>query len=670
MSSLINTFYSKERQRFFLWFPVGIGIGIVFYFSLSFEPTFYWGLSFFVSVLVLCLFFRANLLMRLISLFSLAIALGFLACQIRTLSLQTPMIHKNMKNVLLTGTLVEIEHKPASVRLILDDLCIPSLKKVRLTCYEECQSFQIGDRLEVRADLFPVSEPVSPISFDFRRQAFFQGISASGVIHQVLKKEQQQETPYLFLNYVRHLLSTKIRHFLVYSFDPSIKEIAVALITGERTGISQEVRQAFVDAGIAHILAISGLHLSLLAGIVFLIFRRFLTFVPVIGGSSLTKKIAAVSVIVITGLYLIISGMGVPAQRAFIMVGLSMVAVLCDRWPFSMRLVAIAAIVILLLTPESLLSASFQLSFSAVIALIAVYERGFFPFQRWLKEENGLKRFVKQGLVGILNINLTTLVATTATTILTIYLFNRFTLQAILGNLLSIPLVGFWIMPWAFIATVSLMWGGNEWIFFLFGLGVNLLKNIALYVASLPGSVFLVPTPSKWFLFFTVFGGLWLCLWQSFIRYSGIIFVFLGFIFLGYRQKPTILMAGDSSVIGYIQGESLYLSSLKKGRFYVDTWIREYGLTQKQEWESFSMTLPDLNITLIRFPFDRKAVKKICQTSTIVLSNGYLKRLCQQCVIDKNDLKRLGSLAFYQEGADFKVVYVRTDNRPWGIKVE
>ena len=218
--------------------------------------------------------------------------------------------------------------------------------------------------------------------------------------------------------------------------------IGVALLTGLRGALPDQIWDQWAIAGIAHLLSISGLHLALVAGTLFFTVRIALALAPPLALRLPTKKLAALIALFGAFGYLLLSGAPVPTQRAFAMTALGLVAIMADRNPFSMRLVTWAAIVVLLLQPESLLGASFQMSFGAVVALIAVYETG---VARRPAEAGGLDWRLLMYVGGIA---LTTLVASTATTPFSIYHFSRFPTYGIATNLIAVPLTGIWIMPW------------------------------------------------------------------------------------------------------------------------------------------------------------------------------------------------------------------------------
>ena len=177
-----------------------------------------------------------------------------------------------------------------------------------------------------------------------------------------------------------------------------------------------------------------------------------------------------------------------------------------DRNPFSMRLVVWAAIVVLLLQPESLLGASFQMSFGAVVALIAVYETGA------AKRPAGAGGLDWRLAMYVAGLALTTIVASAATTPFSIYHFSRFPTYGIVTNLVAVPLTGIWIMPLGMLGILLIPFGLAEFCFVPMGWGIELIVKVAAFVAGLPGAALAVPRPPLAALLATVLGGLWLLL--------------------------------------------------------------------------------------------------------------------------------------------------------------
>ncbi|MBL4758173.1 MAG: ComEC/Rec2 family competence protein, partial [Rhizobiales bacterium] len=146
------------------------------------------------------------------------------------------------------------------------------------------------------------------------------------------------------------------------------------MITGDRSFISRNHVEMLRASGLAHVLAISGLHMTLVTGALFAGLRALLAFIPGIALRYPIKKIAAFAALFAGAFYLALSGANVATQRAFIMVGIMLVAILLERPAISLRNVALAALFVILWRPESVVTASFQMSFAAVTALIAAYE--------------------------------------------------------------------------------------------------------------------------------------------------------------------------------------------------------------------------------------------------------------------------------------------------------
>jgi len=782
----------QERNNWFLWLPVGMIIGIIWYFKLPGEPSLTTALLPFLGGLIAlaCLNFyiRKDLPILRFCLYAfLSISLGFLGAKIRVESLQTHMLTVPLKDCCIEGNVVSFEKtgqpddEKQKNRVIIDVKKIAAsdggehttqdIKKIRLNLpngYEPTDSNILG-KIKCRANLMPLSGPSSLYSFNFKRHAFFQGISAVGriisftiipdgnngqnrLLSKVASNEEMQGT-YVAQNRNVHgvhedssnggtrqlplevefreksNMFDKIRHNITQSLRANMPgtngEIAAALITGDRSGIPHKVRQNFTDAGIAHILAISGLHISLVAAIIFFAIRRLLILIPpaltpvmdtwagkVLAGKVWlaeaynTKKMAAVFAIIATFIYLAISGFGFPAIRAFIMITILMIGVLKDIKPISIRSIAIAAVAILLIYPESALSTSFQLSFAAVTGLIAAFNnRGPAVFKSYLGRKlpkisafifnNNLPPYFniprKIFLYGA-GIVITTVVATLSTTPLIITTFNRFTVHAIMGNLVAIPLISLWIMPVAILATMSTAWGGNEWLFKVLGMGIQKMCQSAAWVASQPGAAILIPTPHPLFLWLVMGGFLWLCLWQMRWRFLGLIPIALGCLLLFYKgHQPLFFMAGDASVMafpceqndssGYLQNTPkakriLYVSDLKRGKFHYEQWGRELGITNFRQMprENFALFPPGkpLEGKILVFN-DYLTARNLLDGNTgnlkdsIIVSNNYLKRPIHdigKVCIDKNVLLEKGAVIINQ---DFEVVFIKQEmgTRPW-----
>ncbi|MCX7338526.1 MAG: ComEC/Rec2 family competence protein [Alphaproteobacteria bacterium] len=690
--------FSSQEHRWFLWWPIGMGLGIWFYFQLPFEPPLRETLIVIFPCIVILsgIWFFLSIrwsfapLWRFIVAGMISVCIGFSAIVIRTHRLATPMLEQPAKGVVLSGLVREVDHPNSrnggKRRFVLTKLTYENQPAgrtptaVRLTALPNLFDQKPGDYVQCLVDLLPVPPPVSLYGYDAQIHSYFAGVGAVGrVKNQCHLIKGKTETS---LQKWRYLLTKQLRTRI----PGTAGEIAAALVTGDRSGIPSSVRQDFTDAGIAHILAISGLHISLIAGFVFFIVRRGLVLIPPVAERFMIKKWAACVTIVATSIYLAISGFGFPAQRAFIMTCLVMLGVFMDRNPLSMRSVALAATFILCIFPESILSISFQLSFAAVVALIAAYESGWQPLRNWVAAGGWYRRPIGYSV----GVTITTIVATLATTPFVMATFNRLTAQAIMGNLLAIPLTSLWIMPAALFSVLSLGFGGADWMFDIWGRGIHFLVAVSHSVAGLPGSGILVASPPPGFVALILGGGLWICLWQKLGRWLGLVPIVLALLIINVDHHPHIYMAGDGSIMAYRSLGKLYASSLKAGYFFAQQWVKELGLSRIEPWPNPIIIIPikpDQKITLVSNPYYwnkdypdltfKSTIRTWCTKDAIVLGNGYLWRYCRKknftsILIDRFTLKQKGTQFIRVKDGLVRVINLgeTLGKRPWRTTAE
>ncbi|MES2252706.1 MAG: ComEC/Rec2 family competence protein [Pseudomonadota bacterium] len=676
MSSLLLTDLFAKRQIIFAYWPCFLGLGIATYFTLSFEPILYFPVGILAVLFFGFMLFRRKLHEHAIAYFLshalLAFTLGFCLSNARTSYLNTPFIATPINDHVITATVltVELTHDGRK-RFIVGDIDGAPIHKAQLKGKADL-ALEPGWRVRCVATLLPLSGAVSPAAYDFKRAHYFAGIGASGRIKSCVVIDKPTST----MANLRFSTTESLRARMNAPYG----DIAAALVTGDRSGIPKDLRQQFTDAGLAHVLAISGLHLGLVAGIIFFAIKRLLLFGYLVRPVIPIREIAACLTILAMAFYLGLSGFGYPAIRSFGMTTLIMVGIIFNRDPLSMRSVALAASVILMLYPESLLSASFQLSFSAVIALIATYEITAQPLKNWAHADvKGKHASWHRGLiVYFCAIMLTTVVATLATTPLSMAIFNRLTLQAVLGNLLAIPLTGFWIMPALVVATISLVFGGWNVAFWAVEMGIHALSFIAIWVSKLPGSGLMVPTPSDLFYPFFVIGGILLCLgpWR-YVRILGFGLACFSFVFFKNAALPIGYFAGDRSVLAVFHDDILYVSSLKRGQFYTDQWRQHLGVhpdhvklmpTQDLVWRGFYVVADPFK-NMIDPALSEWDVKKQYLThlqlktyGASVLTNSFWRN---DAKVNAELLQEKGSAFLYEEG----IVRFQSDlahKRPWG----
>ena len=345
--------------------------------------------------------------------------------------------------------------------------------------------------------------------------------------------------------------------------------IAAALVTGERGGVGEDEESALRDAGLAHVLAIAGLHMALVGGGIFWLVRAGLAAIPSIVLRYPIKKWAAGAALAASAFYLAISGAAPPAVRAFVMLAMVMLAILADRPAITMRSLALAAAILLLMRPESIFEPGFQMSFAAVAALVAVAE--------W---EMGRERSKPRGMLYryVHGIVLTSLVGSLATMPFALFHFDRATHYAVLGNLVAMPVMGLWVMPAAALAVILMPFGAEGPALALLGKGIAVMTAMGQWVSSLPGAVSLAPAMLLAALVLISLGGLWALLWQKRWRWWGLVPMLIGCVWAYAGQRPDMLVAPDAQTVA-IRGADglLHFVGKPKDRFVAREWLRRDG---------------------------------------------------------------------------------------------
>ena len=566
-----------ERERWPIWAPVGFGAGILVYFALSFEPSplLLAVLAMGVAGAVGAARKQGNGLGRL-AWFALALSLaGFATAQLRTLSVDAPVLPRASVYT-VEGTIRTAEPRGSGQRLLLEDLVVERLEpqatpeRVRLTIRAMDPPLLPGQRISVRARLQPPSGALIPGGFDFAQRAFFEQLGGVGFAYGY--PELIGGAPSLGTRPVANLRYA-IAHRAESVIGGAEGAVAAALLTGLRASIPEEVWRHMQVAGLAHLLAISGLHMTLVAGTVFVACRFLFSLFPALALRLVPKKPAACVALLAAFAYLLLAGATVPTQRAFMMAGIALLAVLFDRNPLSLRLLSYAALAVLVMMPESLLGPSFQMSFAAVVGLISFYE-----WQR--RQRRGVPpeadRFQLKSVIAVYfaGILLTTLIASIATTPFAAYHFQRIATYGALANLVAVPLTAFWIMPTGLLAVMLMPFGLDALALTLMGHGIGIVLVVAAFMTDLPGAVIDITPWPPLSLLSMVLGMLWLCLWQAEWRRWGYLPIAFGVLLTLVARPPDLMIdrRGDFIAFRVASGEA---HLLERNR---DNWLRRQML--------------------------------------------------------------------------------------------
>ena len=348
---------------------------------------------------------------------------------------------------------------------------------------------------------------------------------------------------------------------------------AAAIMTGDRSGMGQASLEALRASNLAHLLAISGLHMGLLVGFVFAVIRYGLALIPWVALRWPVKKLAAGVALGVGAFYLALSGGNVATERAFIMVAVVLVAVLLGRRALTLRAVAIAALIVLVWQPESLTGPGFQMSFSATVALIAVFRalRGvdLRHLPRWSRP--------------VLSVFVSSLVAGLATAPYAAAHFNMISHYGLIANLVSVPLMGAVVMPAAVLASCLAPFG-LDWIgFALMEAGLRWILFVAHSVAAQPGALSHVVAPAGIVLPVLTLGLVWVILWQGRARFAGLLAVPLAFVLWQNSTRPVLLVADDGALIGVLGAQGRSLSKPTGSGFVAGIWLENDGAPVPQD---------------------------------------------------------------------------------------
>ena len=372
-----------EHDRWFLWLPVLFGAGIAVYFALPSEPLLLAAVLPAVAALAVHVAGPRTGLIGLTTGAMLAATLGLAAAKLRTEAVRAPVLQTQVGPIDIYGHVELVEPRAAEGQRLT--IRVTAMEKheaeawparVRVRMAAENSALQPGDPVHVRATLSPPPGPALPGGYDFARAAWFQGLGAVGYAKSAARVEQNSAEPPLALQVSAVIARVRqaIGRRIIAALPGETGAIANALITGERGGITEITNQAFRNSGLFHILSISGLHMVIMAGAVFLSIRLLLAAIPSIALRYPIKKWAAAGAMLGALGYLLISGSAFATVRSYIMISIMFLAVMLDRPALALRNVALAALLILVLWPESLLDAGFQMSFAAVVALVSAYE--------------------------------------------------------------------------------------------------------------------------------------------------------------------------------------------------------------------------------------------------------------------------------------------------------
>ena len=646
---------ARQRGRLFLYVPICLAIGIGSYFALPREPSPpEWAALGALALLSGALTRWLSEELAPLAIAALLVLCGVLLTGYRAHQVAAPVLSFRYYGA-IEGRIIKIDRSAGdAMRLTLDQVVLERLSPARTPQHVRIslhgpQGFinpEPGLRVMTTGHLVPPPAPSEPGGFDFRRLAWFEGLGAVGYTRIPVLIAAPPETTGLSLHRLRMKISRAVQEHL-----PGDRGgFAAAILTGDRSGIPQARTEELRRSNLAHLLAISGLHMGLLTGFVLGLLRLMMALVPPLALRLPTRKLAALGALAAGAFYLALSGGNVATERAYIMVAVMLVAILLDRRAISLRSVAIAATIILILRPEALVQAGFQMSFAATIALVAVF--------RLLSDDRAWRDRLPRWALPVVSVILCSVVAGIATAPIAAASFNRIAEYGLIANLLTVPLMGLVIMPAAVLAAILAPFG-------LAGLGLAVMSpaigwilRVAEWISGLDGAVMPIVQPDPWVIPMLSLGALWLILWQGSARMVGLPVMALALFLWSMTTRPALLIAPEGEIVGLMTQEGRALSRARAGSFAASSWLQADGdVADQAQAHARSGGDPRATITHLRGGgFDvlhlagKRALEELdalCLQGRIVVVTATPEHRPRGCeVITPADLRRTGAQAY------------------------
>lgn len=656
---------------------MSMAIGIGLYFAWPTEPSL-WVIGLVLGLSLALLRFIPDLFAGLILCFVFMCA-GLAWSVFNTAQSDTnPLLDERRYTV--TGWVSDIEQQGGRSRLRIEltaidpvpDTGMPSA--VRIRGGRVLQSLDVGEHIAIEAVLGPLPGPAVPNGYDPARRAFFDGLAGSGFAISDPQRLTEDMSVRARLQRLIHATRHTIADHVMARAPDRTAGLQAALLTGIRHHIPDDQTDSLRASGLAHILAISGLHMGLVAfGVFFTISLALAAIEPFSRGQDV-RKIAAFIAIIAATLYLGLSGASVATQRAYIMVCVAFTAILLDRRAISIRSVAVAAFLTLLLRPEALTSVGFQMSFAAVAAMVVIFR----AWDRWRPHHRSesfrdrIKRFYGS-LFG------TSLIAGFATGGFALLHFGRFANYGLLANMAAMSVFPL-VMALGIISLMLMPLGLDGLPLWLMGMLIEMMLRVSDWVSGLPGAVGTVKASAPLTIATYGLGFALACFAtrRAVIIGCGVMAISLCLWVMTPRADMRISKSGRVSLID----ETLAVtSSAQADRYGREQFARASGepeLSWRNYHDDFAncdalacrFTHKDHVVTIVEAPSE---VPDACRDSDLVVlvdrdAGPVARRGCQAMLIDQRVLSRTGGvhLIMTETLTLVPIIHPNRRNRPWG----
>ncbi|MEO6607662.1 MAG: ComEC/Rec2 family competence protein [Aestuariivirga sp.] len=664
-----------------LWVPLLLLTGNWAYFQSRFEPALWPVIG--LGGLTLLLFWLGRRF-RMALVIALVLS-GFVLAKLRQEYVQTPLLASAISQSDISGIVADVESRDRQriVMLVevqsathIPDGQVP--RRLRVSAFSKAKIL-IGDTVSFSASLLPLPRPVNPGGFDYGRMLYFWSVGGTAQVKGEVTIHDEPVSWRYELRRQFHGLRSSMGERITRAIPGPLGAFANALITGERAAIPDSMNLSLQISGLYHILSISGLHMSLVAGGVFFTVRAVLALFPGLALRRPIKKYAAGAALFVGLIYMLLADFGAATERSYIMIAVMFFAILVDRPAISLRNLAISAIIILVVTPEESTGASFQMSFLAVMALVAFFEW-------WKSRQVDVKafdqaswiRFVKLMWTWVAVSVLTTLVAGSASSIAAVYHFGRASPYGVVANALALPITEFLVMPEALAAALLMPFGLEGWALDVMHFGLWLTMLVSDEIASWPGANLMLAQPSLIGTCVTSLGLYVACMAARSVKLVGVVAMVAGLFLASLGERPQILVeerAGNVAIRD--DGGDLVLANAAGGKFAAIKWLNGNGesvsLSQAADRPGWSC-LEDscfAEVKGLQLGYLRKQESLThCPPVDIVIADFPLRGACADAKlrIDRFDVWRNGAHAVFIDdvgAVTVKSVREEQGDRPW-----
>ncbi len=679
LSCRLESLADEERDQLPLWLPVGLGLGTAAWFAL---PDAQAWTAFLLLAAALALaphgLAPGTRWGRATSIFCLAAILGCANIWWKADRVAAPVLSQ-ARAAEFDSRIESFQRLPARelVRLVvkpLDDPTLPPRLRVNIDAAKAPDSLQAGATVRLRGYLMPPAPAALPGAYDFARAAWFQGIGGTGRVTLVRILEPPGEQGWqVWIAAARQSLADHIRSRLA----PGPGGIAAALATGDQGGIPEADAEAMRRSGLAHLLSVSGLHITAVVGAVMLLTLKLLALSPALALRLRLVLVAAGAAALAGVAYTLLTGAEVPTIRSCIAALLVLLGIALGRDALTLRLVAVGALVVLLIWPESLPGASFQMSFAAITAIIALHEH---PAVRAFLARREEIWPVKLGRF-LLGLILTGLAVEIALIPIALWHFHQAGLYGALANIVAIPLTTLVVMPLEALALLLDLAGLGAPFWWLAGATLDLLLALAHATAAAPGAVARLPTMPMAAFALTIGGGLWVALWRTGWRRWGLVPAAAGATAALLVPTPDLLVTGDGRHLALRAGSGeLALLRGRAGDYVRDLMSQSAGLEgEAGELEalrsaecSADFCAADLRgWRLLASRSGRlvpiEALRTACAEADIVVSDRRLPKACRPRWLkaDRDFLAQSGGLSITLGAVPTVNTVASGDKHPW-----